>query len=1182
MKNPLKLYPNQFRTLSLAATAIALLFAASGNASAQCTSCVNAVTLPSGPVAYSSVNFNDDPTADPASGGNGFFTLNLTGVTPGTSLANQAYAAWCGAWYSAVLNNNGIPGSTVYSTYSPTFPTRFTPIVSGNTMNMVNYILNNKQGTVQDVQDAIWTIMTGHTDPIAPAGATALAMVSAAQANPGYVPSAFGVMAVFYEATNIPLEPNATAASNHLQNLLLEVPVPLANNNTPTLSCPSTTGLANSAYSSSLTGAGGTAPYTYGFTGNLPLGLTLNPATGLLWGVPSASGTYIFTGKATDNTGAVSTASCTINIQPPSTPLSLVCPTALTGQVGVTYNASLVAAGGTGQYLYSLAGGTLGGLSLNPTSGLISGLPSAAGSISFTGRVTDSGDSSLTPVTTTCGITIVPAPTALCPVITATQGVAISSVTLSASGGSGGSYTFVANGLPAGLSMSTSGQITGTPTVNGTFAYSVTITDGNGNTGLMNCSITVAAPPPPLTLSCPASSGTLGQAYSSSLSATGGSGSYVFSLLSGTLPTGLTLNSATGLISGIPLTGTTFTYTAKVSDGTNSAVAAVSTTCGLSLTGQPTASCVNIAGATQGKAITPVTLVGTAGTGGPYTFTATNLPAGLTMSTSGTISGTPSVNGTFSYSVKVTDKDGNSGTFTCSITIACPPPVISFTCPTSTSQVGVAYTSGLNPTGGTGHYAFSILSGGLPPYITLNTVSGAVSGTPNTSGSYTFTAQVSDTGNAGVAAVSKSCTIVVAPAPSTTCIAISATKGTAITPATLVGLNGAGAPYTFTASGLPTGITISFAGTFSGTPSVTGTFSYTITVKDKNGKSGTTTCSIAVAPPVVTNTPGISLTKTANVTRANPFQKVCYSYVVKNTGTVALTNITVVDDNATPGFATDDFTVGTVASLAPGASKTLSACIYPPVTEDAQDDDNDWGGDGYHSWGDDSNNNDGGTVICKELSNGDIQITYRQDKRMTDNTYGRGASSGWGYMGHSFSHFSASTDGVQMRILDKAGNVTLDFVADYLSRDYNSRSGYSNLGVKAGGGMVYKGNSAHVIKVDSSLNRNLNKQTKYNTCTKDSPSAGTPDWEDEQNYTVVISKEACAKYGFGGVSIPKVKNQCSKRRGYEGHTTHPSSSVATNTATASVTVNGQTIKATAKASVTIDASSRSWSQCSKY
>src|ERR1019366_6845713 len=77
--------------------------------------------------------------------------------------------------------------------------------------------------------------------------------------------------------------------------------------------------------------------------------------------------------------------------------------------------------------------------------------------------------------------------------------------------------------------------------------------------------------------------------------------------------------------------------------------------------------------AVQGVAITPVTLTGSGGTGGPYTFSATGLPAGITMSTSGTISGTPTVNGTFNYTVTITDKDGNVGTSNCSVTVNLPP-----------------------------------------------------------------------------------------------------------------------------------------------------------------------------------------------------------------------------------------------------------------------------------------------------------------------------------------------------------------------------------------------------------------------------------------------------------------------------------------------------------------------------
>jgi hypothetical protein len=68
-------------------------------------------------------------------------------------------------------------------------------------------------------------------------------------------------------------------------------------------------------------------------------------------------------------------------------------------------------------------------------------------------------------------------------------------------------------------------------------------------------------------------------------------------------------------------------------------------------------------------AITPVTMVASGGCGGPYTFSATGLPSGLTMSLGGTISGTPTVTGTFNYTVTVTDNCGNTGTLNCSVTV---------------------------------------------------------------------------------------------------------------------------------------------------------------------------------------------------------------------------------------------------------------------------------------------------------------------------------------------------------------------------------------------------------------------------------------------------------------------------------------------------------------------------------
>jgi hypothetical protein len=163
-------------------------------------------------------------------------------------------------------------------------------------------------------------------------------------------------------------------------------------------------------------------------------------------------------------------------------------------------------------------------------------------------------------------------------------------------------------------------------------------------------------------------------------------------------------------------------------------------------------------------------LVATGGTP-PYTYSisAGSLPPGLTLNPStGAITGTPTTAGTFSDTSKVVDSSGSSSTSACGITIApAPPPppaplslTCSLACTTNSGEVGQPYGPRLLASGGTPPYTYSIIAGSLPPGLTLDPSTGAITGTPTTAGPYTFTAKVVD--SAGNTATTV-CGITIAP-----------------------------------------------------------------------------------------------------------------------------------------------------------------------------------------------------------------------------------------------------------------------------------------------------------------------------------------------------------------------------------------------------------------------------------
>jgi hypothetical protein len=206
------------------------------------------------------------------------------------------------------------------------------------------------------------------------------------------------------------------------------------------------------------------------------------------------------------------------------------------------------------------------------------------------------------------------------------------------------------------------------------------------------------------------------------------------------------------------------------------------------------------------------------------------LPMGLTLNTSnGAVSGTPTSSGSFSVQVK--DSFGMVAASSCSINIATPSPV-SLTCPASSSfQVGVAVNSpAMTVSGGTVPYTFSLASGTLPAGLNLNTSTGAITGTPIASG--TFTIQVKDAH--GVAAT-VSCPFTVAPAATLTITTTSLPQGPSGATYSFQPLTSGGTlPFTWTITGLPRGFTYNASsGSFGGSSSP-GSFTVIISVSDSS------------------------------------------------------------------------------------------------------------------------------------------------------------------------------------------------------------------------------------------------------------------------------------------------------------------------------------------------------------
>jgi hypothetical protein len=375
-------------------------------------------------------------------------------------------------------------------------------------------------------------------------------------------------------------------------------------------------------------------------------------------------------------------------------------------------------------------------------------------------------------------------------------------------------------------------------------------------------------PAPVITGNTPA--GTVGIAYNTKITTSGGTGTVKLSIGSGTLPAGLTFNASTGVIGGTPITVGTSTFVLQALDQSdvpftvtaNRSITIGTASIALSASGTPPAGTVGVAYTSSLQA---------SGGTAPYTWSVASgtLPAGLSLSNAGTITGTPTTAGTSMVTAQVQDAAGNKATVSFALVINGAASVLGISSPPA-AIVNQPYSGTIPVSGGTGPYSCTISSGALPAGLVLG-ANCQITGTPTTAGPTTVTVQVTDSSsptNTGSGPV-----VITVNAGASTLTA-GGNPGTGVIgvpySATLVASGGT-TPYTWTISSgsLPAGLALSTAGVISGTPTATGVSTFTAMVQDATNATASVTLSITITTAGATVT--ITTSQLPNGTVGTPY-----------------------------------------------------------------------------------------------------------------------------------------------------------------------------------------------------------------------------------------------------------------------------------------------------------------------
>lgn len=464
---------------------------------------------------------------------------------------------------------------------------------------------------------------------------------------------------------------------------------------------------------------------------------------------------------------------------------------------------------------------------------------------------------------------------------------------MSASGGAP-PYAFqVAVGqgsLPPGTSMSPNGAITGSPSAEGFFRFTVNVTDSTNATASAEILIAVNPPWNPE----PMPGAVVGQPYSHSVLRSGLSVPYPVMQQSGAIPAGLQLSS-NGVVSGIP-TAAPSTYQFVVSSTITPSTIAIRT---ITVTSNPVSgpNAPDIVGGqlADGRRGVLYTHQFQASSGvPPYRFHLAQgaLPPGMGLQDSGSLSGVPGIAGTYQFRVGVTGLNGSSSEAGYVLRIVEP------TITLSGGELPVAtisrpYSAQISAAGGVAPLRYILTGSVLPPNLLFD-ASGKISGTPNTGGTFDVLVQVIDANNES--ATGRYTLRIVRPDFRITDSRLPAGRRGEAYSFALRTVDGT-APYVFNlaqGSALPQGLTLSPAGLIAGTPLAVGDFNFSVTAVDAQGYTTTATITLNIAP---------SRLSILNTTLPPPALGQRYSSTIQVTGGTAPYQFSVFAGALPPGLS---------------------------------------------------------------------------------------------------------------------------------------------------------------------------------------------------------------------------------------------------------------------------------------